>query len=424
METTTYDVIVIGAGLAGLVAAQQATRSGARVLVLDGQPPGGRARTDERDGYLFNRGPHALYLGGHAQRVLESFGVDIAGGPPDANVFGSRGGEIAPLPAGALALATSKLLGFRGKLAIGSLLSRLAKIPAQDLAAVSVRGWLDTLKIPPDAEALLLSLVRVTTYANAPDDLSAEVAVGQMQHALGRGVRYLHGGWQSMIDQLSRGLDIERASVSAVEPAVRSRLGVTVHLAGTDGDSARAARSVVIAVGSPHATAALLGRPDFDVGPPIEAACLDLGVRHAAKPAVLLGIDQPLYLSNHCPPARLAPAGRFVVHVARYLSAGDDLSPAAQREELERHAALAGVAADEPADVETSRYLHRMTVVSAMPTAALGGLRGRPGVATADSPDVLLAGDWVGSQGHLADASLASGAHAGAMAAQRARELV
>lgn len=422
MDTTTYDVIVIGAGLAGLAAAQQATRGGASVLVLDGQQPGGRARTDEHSGYLFNRGPHALYLGGHAQRVLESLGVDIAGERPSPDSFGSRGGEIAALPAGARTLATSKLLGFRGKLAIGSLLGRFARIPSADLAAVSVRTWLDTLRLPLDAEELVLALIRVASYANAPDELSAEVAVKQVQQALGPGVRYLHGGWGRMVEQLSRGLTIERAAVQRVEPADRAGGGVTVHLAG-DSAPVRRAAVVVVASGTPQSAAALLDRAHFDVGAPIEAACLDLGLRQSARPGFLLGIDQPLYLSNHCPPAGLAPAGRYVVHVARYLAADDDLSPSAQRTQLEQHAVLAGIAVDESM-TEAARYLHRMTVVSAMPTAAAGGLRGRPAVTSSGHPHILLAGDWVGPHGHLADASLASGAAAGSAASQRARELV
>lgn len=51
------DVIVIGAGLAGLAAAGQLERAGLEVAVLEaGDAPGGRVRTDRRDGLLLDRG--------------------------------------------------------------------------------------------------------------------------------------------------------------------------------------------------------------------------------------------------------------------------------------------------------------------------------------------------------------------------------
>jgi hypothetical protein len=45
------------------------------------------------------------------------------------------------------------------------------------------------------------------------------------------------------------------------------------------------------------------------------------------------------------------------------------------------------------------------------------GLTGRPPVAVAGSPGVFIAGDWVGSEGWLADCSLTSGERAGMLAA-------
>ena len=59
--TVRTDAVVVGGGIAGLAAAQLLRRAGVSVMVLDPQPLGGRARTDERSGFLFNRGPHARY---------------------------------------------------------------------------------------------------------------------------------------------------------------------------------------------------------------------------------------------------------------------------------------------------------------------------------------------------------------------------
>lgn len=56
-----HDVIVLGAGLAGLVAARHLTASGIDVAVLEaGDRVGGRVRTDQVDGFLLDRGFQVL----------------------------------------------------------------------------------------------------------------------------------------------------------------------------------------------------------------------------------------------------------------------------------------------------------------------------------------------------------------------------
>jgi hypothetical protein len=128
---------------------------------------------------------------------------------------------------------------------------------------------------------------------------------------------------------------------------------------------------------------------------------------------VLLGMDRPLYLIRHCPPAALAPPGGSVVHGLRYLRPDEDPSPDAARGELVEHARVAGI---EPEAAAYVRYLHRMTVVGAVPVPGVG-LAGRVDVGNTDHDGVLVAGDWVGPRGHLADAALASGEDAGRLAA-------
>lgn len=62
--TPSFDVVVIGAGFAGLSAATAMAESGARVLVLDARPQaGGRATafTDRETGELVDNGQHVLF---------------------------------------------------------------------------------------------------------------------------------------------------------------------------------------------------------------------------------------------------------------------------------------------------------------------------------------------------------------------------
>ena len=62
MQLGKYDVIVIGAGIGGLVTATQLARKGARVLVLESYViPGGSAGYFEREGYHFDVGASMIF---------------------------------------------------------------------------------------------------------------------------------------------------------------------------------------------------------------------------------------------------------------------------------------------------------------------------------------------------------------------------
>ena len=53
-------------------------------------------------------------------------------------------------------------------------------------------------------------------------------------------------------------------------------------------------------------------------------------------------------------------------------------------------------------------YLPRIEAISLLPTVSSGGLTGRPGIQVLGVSNLYLAGDWIGNDGYLADASLVS----------------
>jgi phytoene dehydrogenase-like protein len=421
---TTVDVVVVGGGLAGLAAAVAAADAGRSVMLLDAHGLGGRARTTDRKGFLFNTGPHALYIDGPAHRVLKGFGIDPAGSAPDTKgAMALLGGRLGLLPGGPVSLLRTDLLRTSSKPKVAMLLSRLPKFRPADHAAQTVNEWLASTGIPDDAVALVHLLVRLTTYVDAPDDLAAEVAISQVQGGLGPGVRYLDGGWQTLTDRLGErarraGVEIRTgAAVTSVEPMNGRTLVRTA-------DHEYRASGVVVATGTPAAAASILGHrpPSWDrLGPEVEAASLDLGLAAVPEHRVVLGADEPLYWSVHSLAARLAPEGRAMAHAMRYLPPGQDPGPADDdRRRLAALARTAGVADD---DIVESRFLRRVTVMGGYPTAAAGGLAGRPTVAVEGRDGVFVAGDWVGPVGLLADASLASGVEAARQAVARASML-
>ncbi len=388
MENNNPEVVVVGAGLTGLAAAAFVAKAGRTVAVREARGRvGGQATTDVKDGYFFNQGPHALYVGGAAESALDELGVKISAGKPAGESKVAFDGRAHTGPAGLLTLLRTRALSVKDKLEVAKFLGALPKLDATELAESTVDHWLDAALDRTRPRQLLEGVVRLTCYGAQTDQLSADVAVSQIQSGLSTGVKYLDRGWQQLIDQLSAMVQVQ---------------------ADDRTDELPDAPAVIVAVGSPRATSKLVGT-EFEVGPPANVSCLDLGLNRRPDIDVLLGADVPFYFSNYSAVADLAPPGCFHAVAAQYLRVDDQPDADAIRE----FARLAGV---QDADIDVQRKLHRMTAVTAIPSAHLGGLAGRPAVDDTGHAGVFMAGDWIGPEGHLGDACFAS-ARAAAVAA-------
>ena len=403
-----WDVIVIGAGLAGLAAGATVTRAGSTTLVLDAHVPGGRARVTNKDGFVFDRGVHALYKGGAGWEVLRGLGIEPRGSsPPLGRYQALAGGELHLLPTSTGSLRRTTLFGRKDKEAFAAFLARLPLLHPRRHADASVSQWIAGAGLGPAAAAVVTALVRLTTYASDMNTFAADAAVAQLQRAA-CGVVYLDGGWAQLISGL--------AALCQVRPGIKvtgvASAAGRVEVATSNGPLV--AHSVIIAAGRPSAAIKLLpADPGWgDLGPEVTAACVDAGLRRVPDPGYVLGVDAPVYATVQSPPARQAPEGQAVVAAVRYGAA----EARSDRAVLQAHLARAGVREE---DVVTSRFLARMVVAGAAPTAARGGLGGRPAVDATGLPGVYLAGDWVGPTGLIADAALASG-HAAALRAAQA----
>ena len=409
-------VAVVGGGMAGLAAAAFAARAGARVTLFERMSEtGGRARTRFDKGFAFNMGPHALYLRGAAMAALGELGIDPAGNSPaTSGGLAYCGGKLHALPGGAVSLLTTGLLGPREKLELGQLLTKLPKVDAAAESGVTLSEFLARQTRSQRVRDVVLAVVRVTSYSHAPDLISAGAALQQLVLGLGEGVRYLDGGWQTLVEAIeakAREAGVTLRAGVKVERVVHDGAARGVDLAGGEHVPADA---VILALG-PEEAGALVddGRHPFFARAasaviPVRAACLDLGLTRLPVPrrTFALGIDRALYFSVHSAAAKLAPEGAALVQLARYLA--PDEHPEREELEAELERMLDAVQPGWREQLVTRRLMRELVVTHDLPQAARGGLAGRtPGQVTGVA-NLWLAGDWVGATGMLVDAAFAS----------------
>lgn len=429
MKTNTLaqaPVIIVGGGLSGLAAAALLARAGHTVTVFEKSgAPGGRARTKRHGEFYFNQGAHALYLGGPGEKLLRELGVRYDGTSPDVNrSLAIEGRKLHRLPTGVTALLRTSLLSLTAKGEFVRLYSSLKHMQLAHLQHVSVHDWLERQVQHQQVRQLMLALTRLTTYTNAPELVPADLMIAHLNAQ----VRYLDGGWQTLIDGLWRVAQeagarmVTQARVVAVE-TVEDKL--TVRLA----DGTVYPASAVLLATDPATASTLIAdgtHPDVShwaaQSVPARVSCFDVALRRMPKPEHLfaLGIDRPLYYSVHSAWAHLAPEGGAMIHVMKYLQPDAPAEPEATRRELEEILDL--LQPGWRAEVLEQFFLPNMLASNAIVQAKSGGLSGRPGPTVPGIRNLYVAGDWVGTEGQLADACFASARSAAAMIMQLATQ--
>ncbi len=410
------NAIVIGGGIAGLTAATYLAKAGKSVTLYEkAKAVGGRATTDQKKGFLFNLGPHALYSGGQGVKILRELGVEFSGEKPGlSGSYAVYRGRKHTFPNGGVALMTTSLFGLAAKLEAGAWLSKVGKIKTEEIQHLTIQEWLEKEVRQPEVRDLICTLFRVSTYGNAPALMSAGAAVAQLQLALASNVYYLDGGWQTLVNGLRSAAEkagVKIISHVKVEKIVSEKKVKGVRLS----DESLPEASIVIAAVSPNDLCDLLeGDNQTEVtgwakkAIPVKAACLDLALKSLPQPRTTfaLGIDAPLYFSVHSEQAKLAPDGGAMIHVAKYLAPNAKESAQVVEQELEIFLDL--LQPGWRTALIEKRFLPHMTVANAVIDAERGGSGGRPGPAVPGIQGLFVAGDWVGAEGMLADASFAS----------------
>lgn len=414
-QFTQTEVAIVGGGLAGLSAACYLARAGCNVTVFEkASEPGGRAATRKHDEFYFNEGIHALYTGGAAEQVLQELGIKYSGRGPK-KIFMLGQGKFYLAPTSVTTLLQTGFLSLADKLALVGLFGKLAKVDARELAHTSVQTWLEQNVKRPRVYKVLESTARVLTYSAALELVSAEVFIKRTQTSLKHPVIYLDGGWQTLVDGLRRAAEQSGAKVvSGVRvEEVTHREGRAQGLRLSDGSFVNS-NAIIIAT-RPQDAVKLVEQGNFPALRrmvenivPAQVACLDVALSRLPNPRypVVQDLEQPRFMTTHSLYSKVAPEGGALIYSFKQLDPTQPTDPHQDERELEDLLDTAQPGWREA--LVKRQYLPRINGVSLLPTAASGGYAGRPDGRIPGIANLYLAGDWIGSEGFLADASMAS----------------
>ncbi|MDH4115267.1 MAG: protoporphyrinogen oxidase [Burkholderiaceae bacterium] len=268
------DVLVIGAGLSGLVAAFRARKAGLSVTVLEARArPGGVIGSERRGGVLLERGPNS---GLDTTPLINALLTDL--GIADQRVDGSRessrryvvrGGRLVALPTSPGAFLGTPLFSTRAKLRLfAEPFIRKSPADAEESIAQFVRRRLGSEFLDYAIEPFVAGI-----YAGDPEQLSVPAAFPRL-HALEQrygslikgaimGARErkksadkaknaaasfsFREGMQTLTDALGRavgGIECD-VRVGTIQPGADGMFTVTGERAGTS--LVRRARAVIVA---------------------------------------------------------------------------------------------------------------------------------------------------------------------------------
>lgn len=411
-NTISTDVAIIGGGLAGLSAATYLARAGMDVTLFEKSSNlGGRAATQEHEGYAFNHGIHAFYYGSAGTRVLRELGVTYSyKNPRNVQLYGD--GRFFPAPVSASSILHTNFLTFAEKLEFMGLFTKITLTKPASVGGQSAREWLEREVKNPRLHQMLTAFARTLTYCANLDLMSVEVF---LQRVILSDVRYIDGGWQSMVKSLQ-----SRATEAGVHIMSGTRVSELLqqgeHIEGVrlaNGQSV-AARAALLATTPAEALKLLNGEiyapllQTLAASQPVRVACLDVALSHLPAPqhAIAFDLEQPRFLTAQSLFASVAPAGGALIHTFKQLDPTQPGDPQQDERELEDWLDL--VQPGWRAVLVKRIFLPRIEAISFLPSAPNGGLAGRPSVQMPGVNNLYFAGDWIGNAGYLADASLAS----------------
>ncbi|MBM7809246.1 FAD-dependent oxidoreductase [Saccharothrix algeriensis] len=426
--STDVDVVVVGAGVAGLTAAHELRKAGRRVCVLEAADRvGGRMATTRQDGFVIDTGAEQLSERGYdaTWALLAELGV----GPSELPRIGQwagvwRDGRFRRGLAHPLGLITGAGLSARARLdLIGVLRDRYDFDRPEEAGAETVAGF--AARHHPDLLDYLCQPV-VAGFCGWDPERSAAGPFLALLTSIGpsSGWRAYRGGTDLLARVLAERLDVGLSC--PVDEVVAGSLSARVFAGSTE----VRARSVVLAVPAPVVRRIYANPPAHEV--PFLAAStyvpvvkVHLVLDRRLSAGVYLGVVPRVasrtlasVLFDHLKHPDRAPAGRGLVTLVAHPSVAGRLLAAPDGEAADVLVTAAEEFVPGLRAATTGVVVHRFR--DGLPEATPRALALRAGFAARAGGVVDYAGDWVGVM-PSSEAAVRSGRRAAArvLAARR-----
>src|SRR5262245_49376330 len=169
----TFDAIVIGAGISGLVAAYRLMKGGCEVLLIESSDrPGGVIQSDEAEEFLIERGPNSFR---GTSTLLDLFGElglmdELVTADPRAPAFVYTGRALEAVPMSPLAALSTRLISTKGKLR----LLREPFVPARRATGEESIASFVRRRLGPEVLDNIIAPFLSGIYAGDPEQLSIQ----------------------------------------------------------------------------------------------------------------------------------------------------------------------------------------------------------------------------------------------------------
>lgn len=201
-------VVIIGAGLAGLTAGSLLAKRGYRVLLIEESAfPGGRARVMEKDGFILEYGIHSYRYAekSSAHKVMTELGLNPEWIKEDHRSFLIKGKDLYPIPGGQERLGEDAKRYFHQP-EIGKVKEAMEKLVAEKPEKWFRKSLADFLGdlLKDEKVLLLIRLIGLQIMEPDPKKASAGELIIHLRRAFEAGVgsAQLKGSSRIFIDQM------------------------------------------------------------------------------------------------------------------------------------------------------------------------------------------------------------------------------